>query len=264
MGMSGPEGWAAVWAYVDSHTAGWGRRAGQAEVTGVASGWIHVRVAERPRQRYEVQIPCHAWWAAHQPALARWLVWRPDWAAALLAQTWAEDWLSALAAAGLSLFPDGAAVQRMLAGAVCSCPAPERPCRHVLLALATLARMAETSVHCALRWVGIEVETLLDAAHAQTAAWLQEQAAGGQGPALPPAAPQPLAESMERLACAAVLAHAAGTGSLPAAGAGSRPAGALPAAWVPALDTALWLEWRERHITWTCTDSCGGEGGADG
>ncbi|MCL6636367.1 MAG: hypothetical protein K6T26_00345 [Alicyclobacillus sp.] len=254
---SKPEGWAAAWASLDHAAAGWIRRSGQAEVLAVASAVIRLCVAERPRQSYEVQVPCHAWWEAHVPALARWLVWRPDWAAALLAEAWADDWLRALDSAGLSLFPNATAVQRMLAGAVCSCTTPDRPCRHILLAFATLARMADTSPRSALRWVGVEVEALLDAAHAQTAVWLQAGAGGACGQTRLPDAPQSDG-GIERLAMAAVLTRGAGMRGRLEESAGPQPAGALPADWLPALDTVLWQAWRERHMTWAGVSS--GEG----
>lgn len=114
---------------------------------------------------FDVEIPSFADWSSHMDSVARWFARRPDWLGSFLSGEWSKDWLSLTERAGLRLFPDAQAADRIRWEAKCSCQDWEPLCPHILATIYRFIMDLEREPLTILNFVGLSVEAVLDRAH---------------------------------------------------------------------------------------------------
>lgn len=117
---------------------------------------------------YQVRLPMVCWGSPYAHQVATWLSYRPDWLASMLAGVWSEDFVEFVESAGLQLFPNEEAANRIEETATCTCMGFESPCKHVLATIYHLIGDMERDPLQAMEQVGIGVESLLEQVHADS------------------------------------------------------------------------------------------------
>ncbi|WAH35793.1 SWIM zinc finger family protein [Alicyclobacillus dauci] len=134
-----------------------------------------VRASGPERGTFQVVLPWLADYTQHGKHVAKWLAHRPDWIAAHFASEWDPELLSFLNENGLNVFPDETTFERLKWEAKCTCSDWQPLCSHMLSLLFYLLADADEHPLHVFRFVGLDVEWLLDEAHRESARWVSEQ-----------------------------------------------------------------------------------------
>ncbi|SDW20588.1 hypothetical protein SAMN04489725_10361 [Alicyclobacillus hesperidum] len=177
--------WRPVWNAVDKARVRKARqeaKAGAVVHVELVRGeiWAQVR-ASGPRRSCQVALPLLAHYEEHIEAVAKWLAMRPDWMAAHFAGEWDPEYVAFLKSNRLDVLPDDSVVDKLRWGAKCTCDDSDPLCVHVLTALLHLIWEADEHPLRVFRFVGLDEELLLDAAHGWTARWVRSTKADSRG-----------------------------------------------------------------------------------
>lgn len=156
---------------------------------GYIAGMVRNTGPERGSLR--VVVPWLADYTSHQVTVAKWLAERSDWIAAHFAGEWEPSFKSFLNTNQIQVFPDDTSIEQMNWKTKCTCSDWQPLCGHVLALLFHLLWDADEHPLHVFRFVGLNVDWLLDEAHRQNATnWekrevdkevLQFQSQGEQG-----------------------------------------------------------------------------------
>lgn len=134
---------------------------------GYISGLVRNTGPERGTLR--VVVPWLADYRSHRLSVAKWLAERSDWVAAHFAGEWDPSFKAFLSTNQIQVFPDETAVEHLGWDVKCTCSDWQPLCGHVLALLFHLLWDADDHPLHVFRFVGLDVDWLLDEAHRQGA-----------------------------------------------------------------------------------------------
>ncbi|MFD1673442.1 hypothetical protein [Alicyclobacillus fodiniaquatilis] len=132
-----------------------------------------VKATGPERGNFQVVLPCLADYTAYANQVAKWLAHRPDWIAAHFSGEWDIDLIDFVNENGLTLFPDDSSWNKLQDQTKCTCSDWQPLCVHAFALLHHLLAEAQQHPLAIFRFVGLEVDWLLDQAHRESEQWLR-------------------------------------------------------------------------------------------